>query len=405
MAAGDEPPARGVHGVAPFLRRHSWWIVVGTLALLTLLVGLLTFHMMRAASERREAEQWHVHTLQTLLLSGEFRASAFNMLRGERGYLLTGKQDFLEPYNKGRDGGRALLEQLSALTSDNAGQTRNLRQIETRLASFTRILDEVVRLEREGSHDAALALVRSGRGRQEFVALQSAIDTLENEERRLLIERRTALDATARLDERLTFAAAAAVLLLLIVAAMAALAALRAQRTAAEATGELRRLAAVDDLTGLPNRRHFLARLDEEVARSRRNGAPLCLALVDIDHFKRINDRFGHPGGDSVLRQIGRIIREKIRLGDSAARMGGEEFALLLPNTNAHQAQLVCDRLRASIAARLLELPEGGATRVTLSTGVALLHGEDDIDTLMRRSDEALYEAKECGRNQVRLAA
>lgn len=170
-------------------------------------------------------------------------------------------------------------------------------------------------------------------------------------------------------------------------------------------TEELRLLATVDELTGLPNRRHFMARLAAETARARRNGSQLCLAILDLDHFKAINDRYGHAAGDAVLRQLAAIIRDKIRIEDSPARIGGEEFALILPHTNMHQAGLVCDRLRSAVASRLFELPGRAAVRVTLSTGVASLNASDDGESLMCRSDEALYEAKALGRNQVRLAA
>lgn len=390
--------------VAGLARRRSWHLVVGSFALLTVLIALFSIHTMRSAGERRDAERWHAHTLDVLLIAEQFRASTFDMLRGERGYLLTGQTAFLEPYQSGSARARSQLEQLAALTDDNVAQQANIAAIRQRLSSFHELTARAVALEESGLHDGALAIVRTGFGKRGFEQLQRGIDDLEAEERRLLIARREALTATALWNERLGYAAAALILILLAAAALAALAALRAQRRAAVATEELRRLATVDELTGLPNRRHFMARLEQELARARRNGTPLCLATIDVDHFKRINDSHGHAVGDDVLRQIAAVIRDKIRIEDSPARIGGEEFALLLPNSQPRQAHLVCDRLRAAIAARPIELP-CGVIRVTLSTGVAALTAEDDLEALMRRSDEALYDAKEQGRNQVRLAA
>jgi diguanylate cyclase (GGDEF)-like protein len=387
------------------VRAKSWWLVVAAFALLTLLITIFNIYMMRAASERREAERWHTHTLEILQTGADFRTSTFDILRGERGYLLTGNESFLEPYIHGRRAAAPHLERLEQLVQDNPVQSAQLARVRSRLESFAGIVDRTVELERTGAHEQALATVRSGIGRQEFLRLQASIEAVEAEERRLLIARREALSATTSWNERMGYAAAGIIIILLGIAALGAVGGLRAQRRASAAAEELRRLATVDELTGLPNRRHFVRRLEEETARARRNGSPLCLATLDLDHFKRINDLHGHPAGDAVLRQLAIIIRQKIRLEDSAARLGGEEFALLLPNSNAFQAQLVCDRLRSAVASRLFELPGSGTVRVTLSTGVAALNGADDCETLMSRSDQALYEAKACGRNQVRLAA
>lgn len=387
------------------IRSNIWWLVVASFALLTILITLFSIHTMHAASERREAERWHTHTLDVLEVADEFRAATFGILRGERGYLLTGNDTFLEPYVEGMEAAPRLLQKLEQLVRENPAQAGNVAIVRERYGSFATVIGHNVALARSGAQDQALAIVRRGTGKQEFDRLQHVINRVADEERSLLIAQREALAVTTAWNERLGYAAAGIIILLLGIAALAALAAIRAQRRADLATEELRQLATVDELTGLPNRRHFLGRLEAETARARRNGSPLCLATLDIDHFKRINDVYGHPAGDAVLRQLASIIREKIRLEDSAARMGGEEFALLLPNTSTHQASLVCDRLRAAVASRLFELPGRGSVRVTLSTGVAALNASDDSDSLISRSDAALYEAKAGGRNQVRLAA
>lgn len=392
---------RPVQALATAARRHAWLLVLLAFGTLTVLIGMFSLHAMRVADERREAERWHVHTLEVLLVAGELRTATFEVLRGERGYLLTRNPAFLAPFETGRREAPRLLDRLQSITRDNPGQTRRLELIRQRLRTYLAVLDRTVAHEQRGDHALALEVVRQGRGKAEFERLQSVIDDLESEERRLLIVRREALDSYALWNERLGHAAAAIILILVALAASGASSALRAQRRAAATAEELRRMATVDELTGLPNRRLFLSRLEAEAARARRGGSALCLATLDIDHFKRINDRHGHPGGDAVLRAFSATVRDQLRLEDLIGRIGGEEFGLLLPDTDPNQAAIVCERIRQAVAADRITLPSGERTRVTVSTGIAALTRGEDLRTLMRRSDEALYTAKARGRNRV----
>jgi diguanylate cyclase (GGDEF)-like protein len=126
-----------------------------------------------------------------------------------------------------------------------------------------------------------------------------------------------------------------------------------------------------DSLTGLPNRRSFTAAVDRRVSDWRENGH-VCIAVFDIDRFKRVNDRYGHDAGDAVLRTFARVVRSVVRDGDSIARIGGEEFAILFPGTAVPQAMLICDRLRTEMA-RAVTVVNGEAIRVTISGGVSTL--------------------------------
>ena len=164
---------------------------------------------------------------------------------------------------------------------------------------------------------------------------------------------------------------------------------------------ELAELATVDGLTGIYNRRHFLKRLEGEWARFRRYGRPLSLLMLDIDHFKSVNDRFGHDVGDQVLVFIARACGAGKRSSDTVARLGGEEFALLLPETEIEDAYVVAERLRLSVAER--SVPYGNCrVDITVSIGIAVAHADmKHPSELMKRSDEALYAAKRDGRNQV----
>ena len=170
----------------------------------------------------------------------------------------------------------------------------------------------------------------------------------------------------------------------------------------AEYHEEIYRLTVVDALTGVPNRRYFEEFLDREIARAARHRRPLALALIDIDHFKAINDGMGHLAGDLTLRQLAACVAGVTRRDELFARYGGEEFALVLPELDLPGAVAACDRIRHTVAG--LECAFNGKRyRVTVSIGVGVLAGGEQVTTaeLIRRADEMLYRAKESGRNRV----
>ena len=159
--------------------------------------------------------------------------------------------------------------------------------------------------------------------------------------------------------------------------------------------------ALTDPLTGLPNRRAFEAALADRSVRAA--AGQDCVAMVDIDWFKRVNDGFGHDAGDAVLRTFAEVLTRVVRRGDAVARTGGEEFAILFPETPVEQALMICERLRNEMSKTVTEV-NGEAIRVTVSGGVAML-GAEGPEAAIKAADRALYEAKRGGRNQVALAA
>ena len=168
-----------------------------------------------------------------------------------------------------------------------------------------------------------------------------------------------------------------------------------------------RQLATRDELTGLANRRSLNEVLASEWARAKRSGQPLALAMIDIDHFKRYNDHYGHQAGDECLKRIARDIQMNARrTGDLAARYGGEEFLLILPDADAAVALRLAEGLRKSIESLDLPHAHSPAGKVTVSVGVAALDDAcyPDAESLLRAADDALYRAKDLGRNQVRVA-
>ena len=168
--------------------------------------------------------------------------------------------------------------------------------------------------------------------------------------------------------------------------------------------GLVKAQAVTDELTGLANRRRFMEVVELELKRAERFQSPLGLLLVDLDDFKLVNDRFGHGTGDEVLRALSDVFRESLRDVDLAARLGGEEFAVLLPETDYPGAAGVAERLRASLASLDLDAPDGEQFGVTASFGVAVYPEAQTVDELLRSADAALYQAKAEGKNRVALA-
>jgi len=168
----------------------------------------------------------------------------------------------------------------------------------------------------------------------------------------------------------------------------------------AAADKHLRRLAVVDALTGLYNRHHFEQVWDLELARLRRSGGQACVLMVDLDHFKVINDTRGHLAGDRVLVEVGRVLKQGVRDVDALARWGGEEFLLLMPDTSLEVALLVAERLRTSISDCELD-DRAGQIRITASFGMTELRPEDTLSQAIARADQAMYRSKTNGRNCI----
>jgi two-component system cell cycle response regulator len=164
-----------------------------------------------------------------------------------------------------------------------------------------------------------------------------------------------------------------------------------------QAEEEIYLLATTDSLTGIANRREFSAILAREITRAKRYGTPLSLVMYDIDFFKRVNDSFGHDVGDAVLQALTKLVKANIRANDVMARWGGEEFMLLMPQTDIRAAGNAAEKLRLAIAKHRFEQ----ADKLTVSFGVATLEPQDDPNALLKRLDDALYRAKALGRNRV----
>ena len=158
--------------------------------------------------------------------------------------------------------------------------------------------------------------------------------------------------------------------------------------------------AEIDFLTGLVNRRRFERALLEMINDYQTRGYPFSLILIDLDNFKNINDKYGHPAGDQVLKEIALILKTFLRANNISARIGGEEFAVLVPGATAQEGEIIAERLRSTIANRTFNTPDD-EINITASFGVTGARKDDTIDTIFARVDKALYEAKKRGKNQV----
>lgn len=168
---------------------------------------------------------------------------------------------------------------------------------------------------------------------------------------------------------------------------------------------KVEKLATLDPLTSLPNRRHFDEYIDAAVTESHDDFTPLSVVMIDIDHFKRINDSFGHPTGDAVLKQMASLIAKSVRSNDLVARFGGEEFVLVLKKTAKGDARQIAERIRTNILAENWVNPKSnaGLGKVTASFGIAEIIDNEEPDGLVARADKQLYSAKKLGRNRVEM--
>lgn len=176
----------------------------------------------------------------------------------------------------------------------------------------------------------------------------------------------------------------------------------QAEYSAVKKERELQLMASTDSLTQLPNLRAFRQSYAREVARARREDSLLVVGMLDVDYFKRINDAYGHPTGDHVLRVLAQVLSEQLRASDLVARVGGEEFAILMPQIDLEQAHLICERVRTTVARHRFG-SSSHPLSLSVSIGLARLEPADDEEQVLRAADKALYQAKNGGRNRVVL--
>jgi diguanylate cyclase (GGDEF)-like protein len=389
-------------GGVPHLRGRRWdvllWLgVAGAIAILT----AIAVNEWQAASTRRSAAAWERHTIEVLRSTGSLETAVTRAVASERGYLLTGDARYESRFQGERTAAADAERRLVALTADNRERQQSLRSLHGLLEDYFGALGTDMALRERGAASVHPYAISDSR----LAAVLQALAASRAAERDLLDMRNARNNAASKRIETSGNLLLALGALLLVIAAAQARATLRAVRAKDALMAELRRTSTTDELTDLANRRHFFARLGEELARAARQGAPLAVAILDVDHFKQVNDSHGHAAGDAVLRETADRLRKVTRAGELVGRIGGEEFAILLPGAAADQAWRLCDRLREAQSDAPIPLPSGEEIRSTLSGGVAVAVSGETIERLMARADRALYQAKRQGRDRDRLAA
>jgi diguanylate cyclase (GGDEF)-like protein len=415
--------------------RRVWTLSMATLLVASIVVAvLLRGHMLRILSaldtdeDRGEAVYVSVEGRMTAMLNQEV---------GLRGFLATGDTAFLEPYEHGRRQEARMRAQLvlDTLPAEDRDELRQALVLEERAARrwHEEISEPQIAMRRQSVIvDVPAMLVE---GKQLFDAYRAAHGTLRQAVKRALINcerrRRDQLSRTNLVD------GVAIALLVLVgawisrtilrrtIAPLVALSdaaergeisvdavrssSLREVRVLAETLSALFRAvqdrAMRDGLTRVYNRGYLAEWLPRQLRLARRSGAPLAALMVDVDHFKRINDTHGHAAGDQVLVALARCLERELRASDVAVRYGGEEFTVILPETPVAGGFVTAERLRAAIAAMTERegLPQG--VRITASIGLAAIGAGDDGAQLLSRADAALYQAKRSGRNRVVAAS
>lgn len=214
----------------------------------------------------------------------------------------------------------------------------------------------------------------------------------------------SATETAGKIKESRLFLIFAAILIISLILAIIYLVARSFINDLRTAETKLVEMATQDFLTGLLNRRETFRRLDEELQRSRRLATPFSVLLLDLDHFKQVNDVHGHSAGDLVLQAVAAALRQGVRPYDLCCRYGGEEFLVILPETALEDAAGIAERLRRDIENLKITAAKETALQITASIGAAALLGHETIDQLVARADEAMYNAKSSGRNRVCLA-
>lgn len=386
-------------------RNRRQLIGFGALVLLVVMLAALVGSTMQQAQLRKIAQRQQFETQEMLITASRLQSTIHAAGRSVRGYMITDEARSLDLFDEAHQDSSRLLTRLHALTADDPVRLAETRLIAQQIGAVYAMGDRLIARQRSGDRTGAIAPLRSGQTDQRLVLILSRIDALAGAE--IAAQRRHAATAAAadRRQEVLTYSLAGLALVFLGIAAMIGVGAARAHVRAVALSARLHHMASHDELTGLHNRRSFFDTLQRARDAAVRGGKPLAVAIVDIDWFKRINDSHGHQAGDLVLGHVATLLTNTLRAGDRVSRIGGEEFAVLMPDTDIAAARTICERLRRIIARSTVPLPSGAEAILTISTGIATLEGDEDRDTLMGRADHALYAAKSGGRNQVRLAA
>lgn len=343
--------------------------------------------------------QWVTHTRQVLLNLSYFLSSLKDAEMGQREYLRTGKEQHLEPYQYIEKGVKYYFADLHTITAGSIAQQKKLEVFEELVTKKLTELRQLIELQKDKGAKAAQNAMLTRTGKQIMNDIQTLVLGMDQDEKVLLDERSKRIALRIKMDAIIK----AALFILILITAFLVISRINYWRAASQkAEEEQIRMANTDDLTGLVNRRRFFEVFEREILRAKMKSYPLALILLDIDHFKNINDTYGHIAGDNILKQIGRILKNNSYPLDVAARYGGEEFIILVPETSLEQVSKTAEKLCKIIGKWDWEVFDNRIS-ITTSIGVVVLDSNNitDCQDMVKKADTALYIAKNNGRNST----
>ncbi len=383
--------------------KRKIWFAFASILLVLFFSGLFSY---RATSQLIASTSSLVHTHQVVATLQSVISILKDAETGQRGYLLTNEHAYLEPYEAATRKIFHALARVRELIRDNARQQDNIDQIAILAEEKLAELEQTISLNKTGNRTAAIEIMLTHNGKKMMDDLRLVIDAMSSDEQRLLRSQQQVTDSAVQVA--FVVASFGSVTVFTLIGFIGFLFVREMDRHITErerAKEKLEYLAIHDSLTGLYNRKEMEQRVAGEVQRAIRYGHVVSVFMLDVDHFKSVNDTYGHRIGDAVLRDISKIIEKSIRKTDHGARYGGEEFVVIFPETALSRAEELAERLRDQIASHLFHIAGDKTIKLTVSIGIANLpeHAES-WQGLLEAADKALYAAKHAGRNQVKTS-
>ncbi len=343
-------------------------------------------------------QDWVAHTYEVIDSIQTVLSDMKDVQSAQRGYLITGANDYLQPYHVALEKMPGNMNELQSLIEDNDQQLARFYELSEHVQKRIVIAQDMIGIYNDRGQAAAFAKVKIGSGKHEMDYIRAITQEMINQEQHLLDARRHDMSVYTQG----TIYAGVIALVACFIILMAVFYQINRETLAnLELQKALREQSIRDVLTGLYNRRYMEEMMEREIARAQRAKDSLAILILDIDFFKKINDTYGHDGGDTVLKHFASLLNARIRKEDIACRMGGEEFLIVMPGIGEELAKVRAKELCHHI--RSLTIPvKGQDMTITSSIGVAILpsHGSTGHD-LITAADAALYHAKKNGRDQV----
>lgn len=356
----------------------------------------------QASTKLVENARWVAHN-HDVLTQLEATATALTEAEAElRGFLMTDQESYLVPYSAGLNKTRSRLQTTRNLTAGNARQQACIDRLEALILHRLDLLDALLKIGHAQGFGSARRILAFDQAPEYMEEIRQGIRQMQHGEQETLATHFAQQESSSRRLQWMVVLSCAAALFLLFVSLAVVLKDLSMVEAAFR---KARYHVAHDTLTGLASRQSLLVQLEHAMANAVHTGQPLSVCICDIDQFKSINDTHGHAAGDEILASFGKLVHEGIRKGDTAGRLGGDEFCILLPNTGGDSAGPLMERLREQWERLEYHSFDGRAFSVTASFGVVQHNGEKSAKELLHTADMALYCAKGEGRNRIHLVA